>query len=56
MWRRAINVEVAVQKDFSVTVEADDNLLTNSKTALSAAISLKIYTEDSISLNRASMS
>jgi predicted DNA binding CopG/RHH family protein len=44
----AINIEVAVQKDFSVTVEADDNLLTNIKTEVSGD-TLKIYTEDSIS-------
>jgi hypothetical protein len=44
----AINVEIAVQKDFSVVVEADDNLLTNIKTEVSGD-TLKIYSEDSIS-------
>lgn len=44
----AINVEVAVQKDFSVVVEADDNLLTNIKTEVSGD-TLKIYSEDRIS-------
>ena len=44
----AINVEVVVQKDFSVTVEADDNLLTNIKTETSGD-TLKIYSEDRIS-------
>ena len=44
----AINVEIAVQKDFSVTVEADDNLLTNIKTEVSGN-TLKIYSEDRIS-------
>lgn len=44
----AINVEVAVQKDFSVAVEADDNLLTNIKTEVSGD-TLKIYSEDRIS-------
>lgn len=44
----AINVEIAAQKDFSVTVEADDNLLTNIKTEVSGD-TLKIYSEDRIS-------
>ena len=44
----AINIEVAVQKDFSVVVEADDNLLTNIKTEVSGD-TLKIYSEDRIS-------
>lgn len=44
----AINVEVAAQKDFSVTVQADDNLLTNIKTEVSGD-TLKIYSEDRIS-------
>lgn len=44
----AINVEVAAQKDFSVVVEADDNLLTNIKTEVSGD-TLKIYSEDRIS-------
>jgi hypothetical protein len=44
----AINVQVAVQKDFSVVVQADDNLLTNIKTEVSGD-TLKIYSEDSIS-------
>lgn len=44
----AINVEVAVQKDFSVVVEADDNLLANIKTETSGD-TLKIYSENSIS-------
>jgi hypothetical protein len=45
----AINLEIAVQKDFNVTVEADDNLLANIKTEVSGGI-LKIYTEDRISI------
>jgi hypothetical protein len=44
----AINVDIAVQKDFSVIVEADDNLLTNIKTEVSGD-TLKIYSEDRIS-------
>lgn len=44
----AVNVEVTVQKDFGVTVEADDNLLANIKTETSGD-TLKIYSEDSIS-------
>ena len=44
----AINIEVAAQKDFSVVVEADDNLLTNIKTEVSGD-TLKIYSEDRIS-------
>jgi hypothetical protein len=44
----AVNVEVSVQKDFSVTVEADDNLLQYIKTETSGN-TLKIYTEGSIS-------
>jgi len=44
----AINVEVAVEKDFSVVVEADDNLLTNIKTEVSGD-TLKVYSEDRIS-------
>ena len=44
----AVNVEIAAQKDFSVTVEADDNLLANIKTEVSGD-TLKIYSEDRIS-------
>jgi hypothetical protein len=44
----AVNVEVTAQKDFSVVVEADDNLLTNIKTEVSGD-TLKIYSEDRIS-------
>lgn len=44
----AINIEIVVQKNFSVTVEADDNLLTNIKTETSGD-TLKIYSEDRIS-------
>lgn len=44
----AVSVEIAVQKDFSVEVEADDNLLTNIKTETSGD-TLKIYSEDRIS-------
>lgn len=44
----AINVEVSVQKDFSVEVQADDNLLANIKTEVSGN-TLKIYSEDRIS-------
>jgi predicted DNA binding CopG/RHH family protein len=44
----AINLEIAVQKDFSVTVEADDNLLANIKTEVSGD-TLKIYSVDRIS-------
>ena len=43
-----VNVEIVAQKDFSVAVEADDNLLTNIKTETSGD-TLKIYSEDSIS-------
>ena len=44
----AIHVNVSVQKDFSVMVEADDNLLANIKTEVSGD-TLKIYSEDRIS-------
>ena len=44
----AVNVEISVQKDFSVVVEADDNLLANIKTEVSGD-TLKIYSEDQIS-------
>ena len=44
----AINIEVFVQKDFSVEVQADDNLLANIKTEVSGD-TLKIYSEDRIS-------
>lgn len=43
----AINVEVSAQKDFSVVVEGDDNLLQFIKTETSGD-TLKIYTEDKI--------
>lgn len=44
----AVNVEIVTQKDFSVAVEADDNLLANIKTEVSGD-TLKIYSEDTIS-------
>ncbi len=44
----AINVQVFAQKDYSVEVQADDNLLTNIKTEISGD-TLKIYSEDRIS-------
>ncbi len=44
----AVNVEIVVQKGFSVSVEADDNLLENIKTEVNGD-TLKIYSEDSIS-------
>lgn len=44
----AINIEVSVQKDFYVEVQADDNLLANIKTEVSGD-TLKIYSEDRIS-------
>ena len=44
----AVNVEVTAQKDYSVAVEADDNLLPYIKTEVSGDV-LKIYTEDRIS-------
>jgi hypothetical protein len=44
----AVNVEVSIQKDFSVEVQADDNLLANIKTEVSGG-TLKIYSEDKIS-------
>ena len=44
----AVNVEVSVQKDFSVTVEADDNLIQDIKTEINGN-ALKIYSEARIS-------
>lgn len=44
----AVNLEIAAQNDFSVEVQADDNLLTNIKTDVSGD-TLKIYSEDRIS-------
>ncbi|MCA1638521.1 MAG: DUF2807 domain-containing protein [Acidobacteria bacterium] len=44
----ALNVEVDAQKDFSVTVEADDNLLEHIKTEVNGD-TLKIYSEGKIS-------
>lgn len=44
----AVSVEISVQKDFSVEVQADDNLLANIKTEVSGD-TLKIYSEDRIS-------
>lgn len=44
----AINVEITIEKDFSVSVEADDNLLANIKTEVSGD-TLKIFSEDRIS-------
>ncbi len=43
-----VNVEIVAQRDFSVAVEADDNLLANIKTEVSGD-TLKIYSEDTIS-------
>jgi len=45
----AINIEVTVQKDFSVTVEGDDNLLQHIKTEVSGD-TLKIYNEGKLSM------
>ena len=47
----ALNIEVAVQKDFSVVIEADDNLLQYIKTEVSGD-TLKIYTEGKISTQK----
>lgn len=44
----AVNIEVSVQKDFKVEVEADDNLLEHVKTETSGS-TLRIYTEGNIS-------
>lgn len=44
----AVNVEIVSQKGFSVSVEADDNLIQNIKTEVSGD-TLKIYSEDKIS-------
>jgi len=44
----AVNLEVDAQKDFNVTVEADDNLLQHIKTEVSGD-TLKIYSEGRIS-------
>lgn len=44
----AVKVEITAQKDFSVIVEADDNLLASIKTEISGD-TLKIYSEDRIS-------
>lgn len=44
----AVNLEVSTQNDFSVEVQADDNLLSNIKTEVSGD-TLKIYSEDQIS-------
>lgn len=44
----AVNVEIDAQKDFSVTVEADDNLLEHIKTEVNGD-TLKIYSEGKIS-------
>lgn len=43
----AIELEITVQKDFSLTIEADDNLLDQVKTEVSGN-TLKISTKDSI--------
>ena len=51
----ALNIELVAQKDFSVVIEADDNLLQNIKTEVSGD-TLKIYTEGKISMqNKASV-
>ncbi len=44
----AVNLEITVQKDFALTIEADDNLLEQIKTEVSGN-TLKISTKDSIS-------
>ena len=44
----AINLEIVAQKDFSLEVEADDNLLPNIKTEVNGD-TLKIFTNDKIS-------
>ncbi len=44
----AVNVEVTAQKEFGLTIEADDNLLQKIKTEVSGD-TLKIYSEDKIS-------
>lgn len=44
----ALNIEVVIQKEFSVEVEADDNLLQNIKTEVRGN-TLKIYSEGRIS-------
>lgn len=44
----AVNVQIIAQKDFSVSVEADDNLLQSIKTEVGDN-TLKIYSEDGIS-------
>ena len=44
----AINLEIVAQKDFSVEVEADDNLLQYIKTEISGD-TLKVFTKDRIS-------
>lgn len=43
----AVNLEITVQENYSVTVEADDNLLQYIKTEVSGD-TLKIYTENNI--------
>ncbi|MEJ7860266.1 MAG: head GIN domain-containing protein [Pyrinomonadaceae bacterium] len=51
----ALNVELTVQKDFSVVIEADDNLLQYIKTEVRGD-TLKIYTDGKISMqNKASI-
>jgi len=47
----ALNVEVTVQKDFSVVIEADDNLLQYIKTEVRGD-TLKIYTDGKISMQK----
>lgn len=44
----ALNVEISIQKEFSVEVEADDNLLENIKTVVDGD-TLKIYSKGRIS-------
>ncbi len=44
----AVNLEVAVQKDFSVEIQADDNLLEHIKTETSGD-TLKIYSDERMS-------
>lgn len=44
----AVHLEISAQKDFAVSLEADDNLLAHIKTDLSGD-TLKIYSKDNIS-------
>lgn len=48
----AVNVEISIQNDYSVSIETDDNLLENIKTEISGN-TLKIYSEGKISPTKA---